>query len=136
VPDAAESLTGAWEGLYSYPDALEPTPFKASLVEQAGALSGATQEIADVIWGPLFGDMLHATLEGWREGRRVEFLKAYHGLTWEHGYDGPILYVGELSADGVEIEGTWTNSGWSGRFLMVRAGRKAEAARRRVFAEA
>lgn len=131
LPDDAHNLTGAWDGLYSYPNMLQPTAFKATLVESAAGLSGETQEVADAAFGPLFGDTLHATLTGWRGGRRVEFRKAYLGLGPQHGYHGPIRYAGTLSADGGEIEGTWDILGWSGRFLMVRAGRKiAEAARK------
>ena len=108
-------------------------------IDQAGlawrtvnaGLSGETQEVADAAFGPMFGDTLHATLTGWRGGRRVEFRKAYLGLGPQHGYHGPIRYAGTLSADGGEIEGPWEILGWSGRFLMVRAGRKiAEAARK------
>ena len=81
----AHNLTGAWDGLYSYPDMLQPTAFKATLMESATALSGETQEVADTAFGPLFGDTLHATLTGWRGGRRVEFRKAYLGLGPQHG---------------------------------------------------
>ena|ERR1700753_3379220 len=112
------SLTGVWNGLYSYPRAIEPTPFAARLTENDGWLSGATEEVARI--GPTQGQPLTATLQGRRSGHSVTFLKMYDNPP--PGYDA-VQYSGDISQDGSEIEGRWTIPGvWSGKFLMIRAG--------------
>ena len=118
--DNADSLilTGVWNGLYSYPRAIEPTSFTTTLTENDGWLSGATEEVARV--GPTQGQPLTATLQGRRSGHSVTFLKMYDNPP--PGYDA-VQYFGDVNHDGSEIEGRWTIPGvWSGKFLMVRAG--------------
>ncbi|HEX4506818.1 MAG TPA: hypothetical protein VH722_13895 [Alphaproteobacteria bacterium] len=111
-------LTGAWNGLYSYPRAIEPTPFTATFVDDGGWLSGATEEIARV--GPTRGQPLTATLQGRRTGHSVTFLKMYDNPP--PGYDA-VQYAGDVNQDGSEIEGRWMIPGvWSGKFLLIRAG--------------
>ena len=106
-------LTGAWSGLYSYPRGPEPTPFNATLTENGGWLSGATEEITR-------GRSLTATLQGRRTGHSVTFLKMYDNPP--PGYDA-VQYSGDVNQDGSEIEGRWTIPGaWSGKFLIIRAG--------------
>jgi hypothetical protein len=111
-------LTGTWNGLYSYPRVIEPTPFTATLTENDGWLSGAIEEIARV--GPTRGQPLTATLQGCRNGHSVTFLKMYDNPP--PGYDA-VHYSGDVNHDGSEIGGCWTIPGvWSGNFLMIRAG--------------
>ncbi len=122
------NLTGVWHGQYSYPDTRRAAvPFVASLLERGERLSGSVSERATV--GPMAGRGLIAQLSGSRQGQIVTFLKRY-----ETG-SAPYLtvsYAGGLSEDGTEIEGSWTASGWAGKFLMIRQGSVTQAAERRV----
>ena len=127
APQTTTSLTGVWDGRYAYPRLLDPVPFQAVLLEFGQGFTGSIWETCDV--GPERGRRLDATVEGRREGRRVEFVKRYDGAG---GRSHAIAYAGELSADGTEIEGRWTIPGvWSGWFLMIRSpGREAAVARK------
>lgn len=133
-----ESLTGVWDGAYSYPHPyaiLPPTPFRATMFETAGALGGEIQEVAEQ--GSRRGETICASLRGQRAGRQVSFTKTYEEMEPEAEYAGQVSYDGVLSEDGLEISGTWEIVGaWSGSFLMVRAGRKTTAARLETFATA
>jgi hypothetical protein len=114
--DNTLSLTGLWNGQFSYPRLFEPTPFVAMLIEQTARFSGTTQE--PCIRGPHMGGTLYATIEGRRDGTAVLFTKIYDGTAgWTHS----VSYEGVLNGDGTEIEGRWTTQGWSGRFLMLRS---------------
>jgi len=133
-----DSLTGVWDGAYSYPHphaALPPTPFKATLFETAGALGGAIHEVAEM--GSRIGETICATLQGERADRKVDFIKCYEAMEPEAEYAGDVTYDGVLSEDGLEISGTWEIAGvWSGSFLMVRASRRATTERQEAFARA
>lgn len=127
-----ENLTGIWSGLYMYPEALEPCGFTATLMDLGGELSGSTHERPPGAGG---GEgLLFALVVGLRESRAVSFRKTYDGSGgWSHS----VYYLGELSADGQEVEGTWTvRNAWSGRFLMVRNGSLLTAERRHAFEKA
>ena len=129
---SAQSLTGIWHGLYSYPIARAPVSFVATLIETASALSGTTHEPCSV--GGSANEVLYATLLGNRRRTAVAFVKTYDGANPLYG---TVAYEGTLSADGTEIEGRWTVPGnWSGRFLMIRSAGKAEALARTVFERA
>lgn len=118
------SLTGVWDGLFSYPRINKPTNFTAILFEVGSALSGTIHEVSTS--RRMAGQMLNATLEGAREGSEVRFVKTYPPGMSNH--NRPIDYAGVVSADATEIEGTWTIRGnWSGKFLMIRSGRQLEA---------
>lgn len=122
--DGLTNLTGIWLGLYSYPRALEPVSFTATLIETGSSLSGTTHET-------MRNETLCALLEGRRDGDVVAFEKVYehakpHGKT--------IVYRGALSPDGTEIEGQWIiPRSWSGKFLMIRSVGPRQAAIREVF---
>lgn len=120
-------LTGVWDGRYDYPRRLSAVPFTAVLLETGAALTGTIHEQPPD--GPSAGQTLNATIQGEHLGSRVQFTKAYDLAPRRHRR--PIFYEGVLSADGNEIEGTWSIPGnWSGKFLMIRSGRwaaKAEA---------
>jgi len=115
--NAASSLTGLWHGQYSYPSAaLSPVPFVATLIQTDEWLGGSITERADA--GLLKGRRLYAAISGRRLGNSVRFIKSYEAKS------GPYLtvaYEGSISEDGLEIDGLWTASGWSGRFLMIRS---------------
>jgi hypothetical protein len=129
MQSAETNLTGIWLGLYSYPRALEPVSFTATLIETGNRLSGSTHEANRFDAGTLY-----ATLLGSRDGRSLFFVKSYDAP--KRGYANPIRYDGMVSDDGSEIEGRWIiRNNWSGRFLMVRSGRNAEARARKRFAE-
>lgn len=130
--DRRQCLTGIWHGLYSYPAALEPVYFVATLLDAGSSLHGSTHEAAIGRTGAPLTVM--ASLVGGREGGTVHFLKTYDGTgDWRHA----VAYAGALSARGAEIEGQWSIPGdWSGRFLMMRSAGATEAAVRKVFEQA
>jgi len=130
--DTNDSLTGVWNGLYMYPLALAPGAFTATLLDFGAVLSGTIHE--PDVHGVTDAGLLYAEVSGRRAGARVEFAKTYDGAgDWTH----TVHYRGDLSSDGQEIEGTWTIPGdWSGRFLMIRAGREVTAERRTTFQDA
>jgi hypothetical protein len=116
---AADSLTGVWQGLYTYPHGLSVS-FVATLIDSGGSFSGSTHEPH----GFRSGCTVSAMLEGTREGDAVSFLKTYQdaGLM----YAARVKYQGTLSSDATEIEGRWTILKMlSGKFLMIRSAGKA-----------
>lgn len=126
----AHDLSGAWAGIFSYPDLLPPTRFEAMLRDHDGAITGETAEPDH----ECPGQMLYAVLEGKRQGHLVRFTKTYDDL--RHAAD-VVHYQGAIQADGDEIEGRWEIPGiWSGSFLMIRGSRATEAAREEVGEEA
>jgi hypothetical protein len=128
----AESLTGVWHGLYSYPIARAPVSFVATLIESASAVSGTTHE--PCAFGGSPNEVLYATLLGSRQDSAVAFVKTYDGANPHYG---TVTYEGTLSRDGTEIEGRWIVPGnWSGKFLMIRSAGKAETVARHVFERA
>ena len=121
------SLTGVWQGLYTYPRINRSVSFVATLIESPGALTGSTHEpcvFRDGANGTLF-----ANLFGSRHGRSITFLKTYEAAGPNYG---TVDYDGTLSADAVEIAGRWIIRGaWSGTFLMIReTGTRAARTRR------
>src|SRR5262249_298773 len=117
-------LSGAWDGVYSYPRDSRTVPFVAHLMERAATLTGTTQQTGTR--GAAKGGKIGRTRQGRRDARAVTFLKLYDGR--HEGYDS-VHYEGRLSADGSEIAGRWTiPGGWSGSFLMIRGGGAKAAA--------
>lgn len=123
----ARSLTGVWNGLYTYPDG-RSTSFVATLIETGGTLYGSTHEPSTLPSSR--AAMLFANLTGSHRGSAVTFTKTYDAPDLMHR--SPILYEGARNADATEIEGRWTIVGvWSGKFLMIRsAGEEVKTARR------
>lgn len=122
----SESLTGVWQGRYTYGTG-RGCAFVATLMEFGASVSGTTHEI-DEVGGT--GEELFAMVEGTRRGRSVVFTKTYDG---SGGWNHSVRYEGELSGDGTEIEGRWTiGDEASGSFLMLRAGGKAASVARRA----
>ena len=125
MDDTTASLTGIWQGLYSYPRMLNPVSFLATLIDSRSRLSGSTHEPHRET-----GAVLCATLLGRRAGRAIQFVKTYNSDSGGYGVD--VHYEGTLAADGTEIEGRWIiRADWSGRFLMIRGSREAETVARR-----
>ena len=115
------NLTGIWQGLYSYPRALAPVSFTATLLESGAWLSGSIHELAQKHGGEL--TEAFATLLGGRDGQAVQFIKTYDG---SNGWSHSLAYEGGLNDDATEIEGRWIGADWSGKFLMIRPeGRRA-----------
>ncbi len=114
--DAGKSLTGVWQGLYSYPGQGEPVSFVATLIEAGAFVSGTTHETCPTEHGGV--STLYAMLSGSRSSASVMFTKAYDGTAgWKH----KIEYDGGLNADASEIEGRWHIDGLlAGRFMMIR----------------
>jgi hypothetical protein len=114
----AQSLTGVWHGLYTYPLDHGSVSFVATLIETVSRITGSTHEPCVV--GDCAGETLYASLSGNRNGRAITFVKTYDPVSPEYG---TIDYEGTLSEDGTEIEGRWrVPRGWSGKFLMIRPG--------------
>jgi hypothetical protein len=123
----AANLTGFWHGQYSYPVATRaPVPFRANLIQSEDCLGGSVTERA------LPGRTLYATINGRRDGNTVSFLKVYEANS---GPYTSVAYSGVVSADGLEIDGDWIAAGWSGRFLMIRAGGVATKIARKIHEE-
>ena len=129
--DSDIDLTGQWSGLFNYPDGGPATPFEAELRESAGCVTGTTTEPGDTIASA--GQILHAVIDGRRDGSSVRFLKMYDGAIQDYDV---VHNEGVVHADGDEIDGRWTVPGiWSGTFLMVRTRKEEQAAERKVSEE-
>ena len=126
------SLTGVWQGIYSYPPGTHaPVGFTATLIEAGGLLNGSVHEPCTMGGSP--NETLLFTLSGRRQGTAVDFVKSYHG---PNPYYGTIIYDGTLNDDATEIEGRWRIPGdWSGRFLMTRSGDQPQLAADRTGAK-
>lgn len=121
--EARNSLTGVWNGLYSYPAMLEPVAFMATLIDGGLSISGTTIETCEIAPGVM--SELLALLSGSRDGSSLSFSKTYDG---SGGWSHCVFYDGALSADGSEVEGQWRVPGvMSGKFLMIRNSAKARA---------
>jgi hypothetical protein len=121
------NIGGAWHGLYFYPGHPEPVSYVALLIDVGTQFSGSIHEYEGVISEKRI--LLHAAVDGRRNGTGVSFLKTYDGTGgWKHsvGYDGT------LNADATEIAGQWYIDGHSGRFIMTRAGAAEEAVLRKA----
>jgi hypothetical protein len=125
--EAEHDLSGQWTGVYSYPSRFPPNSFEAVLRDAAGSLTGTTTE-RDGVFG---GDrLLHAVIDGQRDGTSVRFLKMYD--QGDEAYD-VVQYRGRVTDGGAEISGTWEVPGrWQGSFLMVRGPRAGASIARRV----
>lgn len=130
--DPHESLTGIWDGLYSYAGVLtQPeSTFTAVLFQSGGMLSGTIHE---TMRRRVVGDVAaSAFVDGRVDGTVVTFSKTYDG---SGGQTHVVNYDGRLAGD--EIDGTWSiavqGGVVTGRFLMIR-GRRAET-QTEVFAE-
>jgi hypothetical protein len=122
-------LTAVWHGLYNYPQVLDPVYFVATILSSGQGFSGTTHEAVEGRRGaPL---QLFANLDGVADGHSVSFTKVYDGTAnWKH----TVQYEGILSADGTEIEGTWSiQNTWSGTFIMIRGSHANESVVRKVF---
>lgn len=112
------TLNGRWIGRYEYRAlAGQVVAFEADLVDIRGALSGETLE--PNTFRPEQGIDLTARITGSRDGRDVQFVKAYDGF--DQG-DDPV-YEGQANAALTRIVGRWHfpwSPGDSGRFVMVR----------------
>jgi len=128
VAGANDDLTGVWDGEYSYPRGLKPTPFTAVILDLGGSISGSIHETPPD--GPGAGRQRSALLEGTRGGRQVAFVKTYEHA--KGSIRNPVRYEGRLDAEGLQITGAWSIPGnWSGRFVMRRPERAAEKAEER-----
>jgi hypothetical protein len=125
TPGDMADLSGAWRGIFNYPRLLPPGQFEAELRDHVGMISGLTRE-------PHYdgsGTLLHATIEGRREGASVNFRKTYDDFDDDYR---TVRYEGQVDFAGDEIIGQWTVPGaWSGTFLMIRTRAAAEPARQK-----
>jgi hypothetical protein len=122
-----KSLTGVWNGLYSYSSGLSVS-FVATLIDSGSLLSGATHE--PNVLGTSSGSTLTALLSGGRRASAISFVKTYDEAGPSHYY--PVNYEGVLNGEATEIEGRWRiGDGTTGRFLMIRSEGKAVAAEKK-----
>jgi hypothetical protein len=126
-----DSLTGIWNGLYSYPKFLEPVYFVATLISHGQGFSGSTHEAQyGAAQAPL---VLFASVSGQLLNLQVSFLKTYDG---SNGWSHSVSYEGQLNPERTEIEGSWTlPSNWTGRFLMIRGNGVEESVVRKAYAK-
>jgi hypothetical protein len=124
-------LTGVWSGAYWYGASGVPTPFTAHIIETGGSLSGTTLEPA-TFGSPGLAE-LSADISGERGALTVRFTKVYHSAQGVHR--DPISYAGTVNDKLTHIDGDWRlPSGFSGRFILVRASRGAKARAKKVAA--
>lgn len=116
MSDTACNLSGLWHGQFSYPRTFQPEFFTATLLDQAGHVSGSITEKAT---DPSHTTgIFYAQVSGHHTGAAVVFSKQYEGAARAH----VVHYTGQVNAEGTEISGVWRIEGsWSGPFLMVRA---------------
>lgn len=125
---AFPDLTGRWLGRYDYPMGDPPVPFEADLVEEAGLVSGQTEE--PNTFRPGMGALLQAVIEGHRGAGGLRLVKRYLGFVQED-----LIYDGVADAALTRISGRWffaSGPGLSGRFVMMRKPLAAESALRRA----
>jgi hypothetical protein len=124
---APQSLTGIWNGLYSYSSGLSVS-FVATLIDSGSVVSGTTHE--PNVLGTNPGNTLYALLSGDRRSGAINFMKTYDEAA--PGLYYPVQYEGALNGDATEIEGRWRiDDGTTGKFLMVRSNGKAVAVERK-----
>ena len=122
------SVTGVWQGLFSYPRRVPPVPFGAVLIQTGSHVGGSTTEIGSK------GCELRAILDGHRQGREIGFIKTYEPAAQVRHQ---VNYQGTLNADATEIEGRWSIPGnWSGKFLLIRSSGREAAVTRGTFERA
>jgi hypothetical protein len=124
----AGNLSGAWDGIFNYPRGYRPNAFIATLQDSGGFLTGETTEPSQEQHDR--NAILHAWLEGRRDGATITFVKSYDDPARAHY---AVRYAGTVTPDGSEISGQWDIPGvWSGTFIMVRKTGTAEMVERKV----
>ncbi len=109
-------VTGYWAGTYFYNGAFgQPVQFDAVLQQHSIFLSGTITE--ENTFDADAGPMLHAVLSGHVALPSILFQKTYDGRGIANH---TVTYEGDLSEDGMEINGTWKTQGISGPFVMKR----------------
>lgn len=117
-------LTGLWSGEYWFASGA-PVPFSAHLVDSLGTISGTTLEPNTFAHPGLIE--LSADISGARGELSVRFTKLYHAAPGVHRH--PIFYAGTVDPNFTMIDGDWRfGDGFSGRFVLVRVSRGAQAA--------
>ncbi len=116
-------LTGLWSGEYWYGTG-NPVPFSAHIVDSLGTITGTTLEPNTFAHPGLIE--LSADISGTRGELSVRFNKLYHPAPGVHRE--PIVYTGTVDSKFTMIDGEWRFShGFSGRFVLVRVSRGAQA---------
>ncbi|MEL6979579.1 MAG: hypothetical protein AAGM38_12985 [Pseudomonadota bacterium] len=116
----ALGLTGFWTGVLDSEQArFEATPFHAFLCEEGGLLSG--EMIEPNLFSPERVLELFASVEGWRDGGEIAFVKTYEDAI---GAGFATRFEGALIRERSTIIGVWRRLGGpeeSGPFIMNRA---------------
>ena len=96
------------------------TPFRVRIEEVGGRFSGSM--IEPDLYRPT--STIGAELSGIRSARAVDFTKIYTNPS--QGYENPVDYVGQISADGLVLTGVWSLLEFNGTFEMHREQGAAE----------
>lgn len=112
------SLTGIWQGTYSYPAEMNmpPVDFTMIIVQEGKSVAGIVRE--KNTFGDAAEPWLHANLHGEFDAtdRTLAFTKTYDG-TANVGHD--VKYTGKVTGDGAQItSGVWNLNGSEGTFRL------------------
>jgi hypothetical protein len=112
------NLSGAWDGVFCYPDVPEAgptTPFLANVEDRGGVLSGTVIEPHEIHQATVTASIL-----GQRIGASVHFTKDYRSP--DDLYRKTVFYFGSIAQGGETITGEWhIEEHWRGPFQMTRS---------------
>ena len=111
----AVDLTGVWQGAF-WGEQTNATAFQVTLDDDAPGGDFAGSSVEPNTFGDDTTRFLQATLQGNVRGGRVSMLKTYDGVG---GVSHAVTYTGTLLSER-RIVGTWSVSGASGQFEIVR----------------
>jgi hypothetical protein len=114
-----ERLTGMWRGEYQYPQGggQAPVRFELVLLQDGSTVGGVIKE--PNTFGSRPGPFLAAVFKGSFDAQagKLTFKKTYDGTL---GPNHDVEYTGELSKDGLKLEGKWDIGGFTGTFTLER----------------
>ncbi len=90
------SLTGRWQGHYSYGDYREGSRFEAVLTDNAGQIAGSILDDCELGEAYVYGSY---------ESSSIKFTKYYR-----HSFLAPVSYSGTVSSDMKTMTGKWSIS--------------------------
>ena len=114
---AQPSIAARWEGKFYYAsgDKRLPVAFTWELQANGTAIAGRSTEPAT--FGNGSASFLYAKITGTLQGMSIVFTKTYDGTA---GVSHAVQYVGEVTADGTGMSGTWRIGTATGKFQATR----------------